>query len=469
MMSRLVVVSNRVPPLSSRATAGGLAIALRASLQECGGLWLGWSGRTSETSDGRAMITEDASYTLATIDLSRAELRGYYEHCANRALWPMLHGRLDLARFDDDSYAMYRDVNRKFAAALKPLLQDDDIVWVHDYHLFPLGAELRRLGVRTPLGFFLHVPFPPEQTLMALPWARQLAGQLCAYDLIGFQTAGCRGNLKDFLARQLSGSAAGDGVISVDGRIVRTGVFPIGIDTNSFSSLANSPATQNRTERLQSRFAQTQWIAGVDRLDYTKGIPQRFRAFEEMLAQNVELRGKTSLCQIAAPSRMDIAEYKAIQAETERLAGHTNGRFGDLDWTPIRYINRSLSHAQLAALYRTARVGLVTPLCDGMNLVAKEYVAAQDPSDPGVLVLSRFAGAASELTDALIVNPYDVAGMAAAIRTALYMPLEERQHRWRAMMLHLEVNDIHRWRTSFVDALRSTKTGAADAPAEHAA
>ncbi len=454
-MSRLVVVSNRVPSFSSESNAGGLAVALGAALEESGGLWFGWSGNVAEAAGSVATVVDGDAFALATVDLSRAELRGYYEEFANRALWPLFHGRLDLARFDHDSHAMYRQVNRRFADALHPLIETDDTVWVHDYHLIPLGAELRRLGVSGPLGFFLHIPFPTSQTLAALPWLSELVESLCSYDLIGFQTTKCLRNFRAVVTQQLGGSVADDGTVSIGGRSAKAGVFPVGIDTSAFKALAGSPATQRRVERLRQTVGDQDWIVGVDRLDYTKGLAERFRAFEALLERGAHLHGRVCLVQIAAPSREAIAEYQAIQGELESLVGKINGQFGRLNWTPLRYLNKCFNHTQLAALYRVCRVGLVTPLCDGMNLVAKEYMAAQDPKNPGVLVLSRFAGAAQELTDALLVNPYDASATAEAIERALEMPLAERRKRWESMMHRLETNDVHRWRHDFLEALES--------------
>ena len=454
-MPRLIIASNRVPAFSSESGAGGLAVALTGSLKETGGLWFGWSGCVADVPDTFPKVTKGEKFAVVTLDLSPAELRGYYEEFANRVLWPLFHGRLDLANFHHDSHATYRQVNRRFATALQPLIETDDTVWVHDYHLIPLGSMLRHLGVTASLGFFLHIPFPQSQPLAAIPWLRELVENMCTYDLIGFQTAECLQNFRDIVTRELGGSVAKDGTISIGGRSVKAGVFPVSIDTNAFKTLAASPAVQRRVKRFRHQVSEQDWIVGVDRLDYTKGLPERFLAFQALLEQAEHLHGRVSLVQIAAPSREEIAEYQDIRSESERLVGNINGQFERFDWTPLRYINRCFNHSQLAALYRFSSVGLITPLCDGMNLVAKEYVAAQDPEDPGVLVLSRFAGAAEELTDALLVNPYDTVAMAEALQRALEMPLAERRKRWEAMMRKLEANDVHRWRRTFLEALES--------------
>ena len=454
-MSRLVVVSNRVPSLADGHCRGGLAVALKAALEEDGGVWLGWSGRLVDNPATEPERLPLNGFGLATIDLSEAEFRGYYEQCANRCLWPLFHGRTDLAGHDRQGYGLYRKVNRRFAQALRSVLGDDDIVWVHDYHLIPLGTELRRLGVTAPLGFFLHTPFPSPDTLASLPWHRDMVEQLCAYDVVGLQTSESRENFQAAVERQ--SAAKGDSGRASYGRSMTAGHYPISIDTGHFAALAAAPETQRWCRRFKARMRHQSWAVGVERLDYTKGLAERFLAFEALLEQSPGLRGQLSLVQVAAPSRETVAEYQAMQHQLATLSGRINARLGSFDWTPIRYLNRSFDHTELAALYRVARMGVVTPLRDGMNLVAKEYVAAQDPDDPGVLVLSRFAGAAEELTDAVLVDPRDIMGMARALREALAMPLDERKARWGTLMRHLQRYDVHRWRRRFLDDLVSRR------------
>lgn len=453
-MSRLLIVSNRQPSFDSEGGAGGLAVALRAVLEDAGGLWLGWSGETVEVPADEPQRSVRDGIEILSLDLTEREKKGYYRDFANRTLWPLFHGRLDLTRFDHDAYAIYRAVNGRFADTLAALLREDDRIWVHDYHLIPLAGELRRRGVKAPIGFFLHIPFPQSRPLETLPWLMELLGDLCLYDLVGFQTEDCQQNFIDVLTREMEGRVDRERRVHYNGHTVRTGAFPISIDTAAFRRLSTSPVVQRREERLRRRMGPQEWIIGVERLDYSKGLPERFLAFERLLETDRSMRGRISLLQIAAPSREDVVEYKAIQQRLETLVGHINGRFGTEEWPPLRYINRSFSHAQVAALYRRCRIALVTPLCDGMNLVAKEYVAAQDADAPGVLILSRFAGAAEELTDALIVNPYDLDEVAAAIRQALYMPFDERQGRWSRMMALLETHDVHHWTASFLSALK---------------
>jgi trehalose 6-phosphate synthase len=451
-MKRLVVVSNRVPTVSpAMSEAGGLAVALKAALSESGGLWFGWSGKVVETPATQPTVTQRDGFSLATIDLTKDNFNGYYNGFANRTLWPLLHGRLDLTSFDSAFFLSYRQVNALFSSRLAPLITANDTIWVHDYHLFLLGEELRRSGIGNPLGFYLHIPFPPPDVMMALPWHRELANGLCAYDLVGFQTRRDLQNFCDFVQRELDGVIDGQGKVHVFGRTLSIGVFPVGIDADGFAAMAAEAQRGRRTGDGPGH----RTIIGVDRLDYTKGLVERFRAFEMLLEARPEHRGQVCLTQVAAPSREHIPEYLVIRAELEKIAGGINGRFAEFDWTPIRYINRSFRQEQLAGLYRASAVGLVTPLRDGMNLVAKEYVAAQDPDDPGVLVLSRFAGAAEQLLGALTVNPYDIRDVATALHTALRMPVAERRARWRSMMANLRRENITWWRDGFLRALAS--------------
>lgn len=455
-MARLIVVSNRVPSGGDGTCSGGLAVALESVFEECGGIWLGWSGKVVDEPGTRVTLCPRDTFQLETIDFSRQEYKGYYEQHANRCLWPLCHGRLDLMSFDHDNYDLYRQVNRRFADAVARSQGDDDMIWVHDYHLIPLGAELRRLGVTAPIGFFLHIPFPPPDVLSALPVHRELLEQLSAYDVLGFQTNGCLWNYSEAVERQ--GAIEGKPERALSAEVPTTaGSYPIGIDTRAFRGLATSAQVKGLCDRFAARTKGLQWVFGAERLDYTKGLSQRFLAFETLLDHWPALQGQLSLLQVAAPSRETVAEYRDMQFELEALSGRINARLNRVNWMPIHYLNRSLSQTHLAALYRISRIGLVTPLRDGMNLVAKEYIAAQDPEDPGVLVLSRFAGAAEELTNALLVNPYDTAGTARTIREALHMPLQERQQRWRKMMRHLERYDVHRWCQAFLRSLAATR------------
>ncbi|HEU0305660.1 MAG TPA: alpha,alpha-trehalose-phosphate synthase (UDP-forming) [Lysobacter sp.] len=454
-MSRLVMVSNRIA-MPGEARAGGLAIALRAAMEETGGLWFGWSGHVAEES-GRMREVDAGNVRYVTVDLSEQDRDDYYNGFANRTLWPLLHFRMDLVDYSREMYAGYQRVNALFAERLAPLLQDDDVVWIHDYHLIPLARQLRERGARCRLGFFLHVPMPSSDLLAALPDHRRLFEGLSAYDLVGFQTERDLERFQDYVRLFGRGRVVEHGVLETgEGRRLRAGAFPISIDTARISELAAKSVGKASVKRLAASLSNRSLAIGVDRLDYSKGLPERFRAFERYLQRHPQQRGRMTYLQIAPVSRGEVPNYQSLRQELEGLAGHINGTHADADWTPVRYVNRNYPHASLTGFLRLARVALVTPLRDGMNLVAKEFVAAQDPEDPGVLVLSSFAGAARELTQALLVNPYDLDGVADAIATALAMPLEERHERWQAMMEHLRRHDITSWRQHFLATLRAS-------------
>jgi len=453
-MSRLVMVSNRVA-LPGESRAGGLAIALKAAMEESGGLWFGWSGRIAAES-GHMHEIDAGNVRYITVDLSEQDRDDYYNGFANRTLWPLLHFRMDLVDYSREMYAGYLRVNALFAERLAPLLDEDDVVWVHDYHLIPLAQLLRERGARCRLGFFLHVPMPSSDLLAALPDHSRLFEGLSAYDLVGFQTERDLERFQDYVRLFGRGRVVEHGVLeTAGGRQLRAGAFPISIDTNQISALAAKAVGKASVKRLAASMSGRSLAIGVDRLDYSKGLPERFRAFERYLQRHPEQRGRLTYLQIAPVSRDTLPEYRTLRRELEQLAGHINGTRADADWTPVRYVNRNYPHASLTGFLRLARVALVTPLRDGMNLVAKEFVAAQDAEDPGVLVLSSFAGAARELTQALLVNPYDLDGVADAIAIAVAMPLEERRERWQAMMRRLRHHDITAWRQHFLATLRA--------------
>ena len=454
-MSRLVMVSNRVA-LPGESRAGGLAIALKSAIEEAGGIWFGWSGHLSDES-GRMHEQQAGNIRYVTLDLSEQDRDEYYNGFANRTLWPLLHFRVDLVDYTRETYAGYRRVNSLFADRLAPVLEDDDIVWVHDYHLIPLAQMLRERGARCRLGFFLHVPMPSSDLLAALPEHRKLFESLSAYDLVGFQTERDLERFQDYVRLFGRGRMVEHGVLeTVGGRRLRAGAFPISIDTAHISELAVQSVGKASVKRLAASLSGRALAIGADRLDYSKGLPERFRAFERYLQRHPDQRGRLTYLQIAPVSRGGVPEYRSLREELEQLAGHINGTHADADWTPVRYVNRNYPHATLTGFYRMARVALVTPLRDGMNLVAKEFVAAQDAEDPGVLVLSSFAGAARELEHALLVNPYDLDGVADAIAAAMNMSLEERRERWEAMMVRLRQHDITAWRQHFLATLRAS-------------
>ena len=464
-MSRLVVVSNRVT-LPHEHRAGGLAVAMRAALREGGGLWFGWSGKRVREASGQLHAQQDGNTRYVTMDLSYEDFDAYYNGFANRTLWPLLHFRLDLVDYRRDTWDGYRRVNALFAQALAKQLRPDDVVWVHDYHMIPLGQQLRALGIGNRIGFFLHVPMPSSDLLAALPNHEALFAALSSYDLVGFQTARDLDRFQSYVRLYGGGRTLPDGRMQTsDGRRFRAGAFPISIDTQLIAKQAAAAVTRASVQRLRTSLAGRALAIGVDRLDYSKGLPDRFRAFERYLERYPEQHGQVTFLQLAPVSRSEVPEYQALRRELEGLAGHINGRHAAPEWTPVRYVNRDFSHGVLTGFYRMANMALVTPLRDGMNLVAKEYVASQDAEDPGVLVLSRFAGAAAELREALLVNPYDVDGVADAIAQAHAMPLAERRERWRAMLQTLRVHDITAWRHNYLAALAGEGTAAKPTPA----
>ncbi len=454
-MAKLVVVSNRVaiPQKNAGLRAGGLEVAVNAAFKDKTGIWFGWSGKiTTQTKIAARTIVQD-NVTYITVDLSKDDYQEYYNGFANRVLWPILHYRVDLAEFSHRDLSGYLRVNDHFAHELHNVLAPDDIVWVHDYHLIPLAKALRERGHQNRIGFFLHIPCPPPEMLIALPHHERLIPSLAEYDLVGFQTGDDAFNFSRYLSREC-GLHSRDFNFIVGRRTMRVDVFPVGIETAAFARLAQRSQRTPLVQKVLASLAGRALIIGVDRLDYSKGMLHRLAAFEVFLQTRSEWRGKVTYLQIAPKSRSEIPEYADIAQGIGAAAGRINGAYGEADWTPIRYVNRAYSRATLGGLYRAARVGLVTPLRDGMNLVAKEYVAAQDPDDPGVLILSLFAGAAHECKEALLVNPYDPDSVAGAIGQALVMPLAERRARHKAMFDVLSRNDIQAWADSFLAALQ---------------
>jgi trehalose 6-phosphate synthase len=453
-MNRLVVVSNRVPLPSSGHKTGGLAVALDGLMEKRGGLWFGWSGRISAGPTAVLAHVESAgAVDYATIDLTQEENDRYYNNFSNGVLWPLLHTMPELMKFDRRDALVYREVNTRIAASLQPLLRPNDLIWVHDYHLLPLPAALRARGVKNPIGFFLHVPFASPDVLGVAPEVSSLVRDVLAADLIGFQTDNDLANFAA-AAQALTGAVrVSTTVLLIGGRRIKLGVFPVEIEPHSFAHMAAEMERSELCERLRRSLQGQRLILGVDRLDPTKGLVQRLGGYRRLLEKRDDLRRQVTFLQIAAVSRKDVGSYQTLRAALDCGAGSLNADLGEPDWTPLRLIAKATLRPAVAGYMRLARVGLVTPLRDGMNLVAKEYVAAQDPDDPGVLVLSRFAGAARQLEAALLVNPHDADGMADAIEAALRMDLAERQARWRALWSAIENRSPVVWGRSFVASL----------------
>jgi trehalose 6-phosphate synthase len=457
-MSRLVCVSNRlVVPKRAGASAGGLAVGVLAAMKARGGLWFGWSGElTADDEPAPAALAIRDGVTYATVDLTHEDHALYYVGFANGVLWPTFHYFLNDLRYSEPEYAAYQRVNALFAGRLLPLLETDDTLWVHDYHLIPLAQRLREAGARQPTGFFLHIPFPYVEVLRALPVYAELIRDLAAYDLVGFQTDADLAAFRSAIEHLYGPDAwLGDGRVRIGERTMRAGVFPIGVDVDALQRLATDAQQHDEVRRMVASVEGRRLLIGVDRLDYSKGLVERFQAYEQLLETHPENVGRMTLLQIAPLSRTDVQAYARIRRNLEQSSGRTNGRFGQADWTPIRYLNRNYPQPVLMGFLRAAHVGLVTPVRDGMNLVAKEFVASQDPDDPGVLVLSTLAGAARELASAILVNPYDARALAHAMQAAVHMPLTERRDRHLALLEVLRQNDIHAWHRRFLETLES--------------
>lgn len=457
MVGRLIIASNRTAS-PGEPKVGGLAVAIWEALKERGGgVWFGWSGETLERETRGVRLFAEDNVDFALADLTDAEYEGYYLGYANRALWPVFHYRVDLAHFDEHEFATYEEVNRRFGRLLAQFTRPDDTVWIHDYHFLLMGQEMRQSGWEGPMGFFLHIPFPAPEIFTSLPQHHRIARSLCAFDLIGFQTDRDRANFERYLTEIGKATVLPDGRIRAFDRTFRTKAFPIGIDPDEIVELSDSEEGREAATRLGRIIDQRALVLGVDRMDYSKGLPQRMEAFGRMLDDHEHTRGRVSFLQVAPPSRSDVDAYQELRAELDQLSGRINGEYGDLDWVPIRYLARGYPRSMLAGIYRLSRVGLVTPLYDGMNLVAKEFVAAQNPEDPGVLVLSEFAGAAEQLEGALLVNPHDIGATADAIYQGINMPLEERINRWQTMDKGVREQSIAWWRKSFLEDLEKIR------------
>jgi trehalose 6-phosphate synthase len=453
-LARIFIISNRVAIPKGGIHPGGLEVVLKATLRNHPCVWLGWSGEVNARPRTKTIQHGDNSYIVT--DLKPEDFDEYYNGFANRVLWPIFHYRLDLAEFSRRDLSGYMRVNEHFADELVKVLRPDDIVWVHDYHLIPLAKALRARNLENRIGFFLHIPLPPPEILTAMPNHDTLIPALGAYDLVGFQTDGDGANFARYLAKELGTPSHMSLKLGSGDRAMRIGTFPVGIETRDFTRLARRASKTSFVKQVIESVPGT-LIIGVDRMDYSKGITPKLEAYDRFLAAHPEWHGKITYLQITPKSRSAIKEYSEMEAAVNSAAGRINGAYGQANWLPMRYVNRPYSRTALAGLYAAARVGLVTPMRDGMNLVAKEYVAAQDPQDPGVLILSRFAGAADEFRAALLVNPYDPDAVGAAIARAVEMPLDERRKRHEELYAALLQNDISLWGDRFLKALIGRK------------
>ncbi len=469
---RLLVVSNRLPVILEKTSAGwalrggsgGLVSALAPVLSHRGGLWVGWPGLALEAGgDWEGVLANgfrERGYELVPVLLSEEEVKGFYDGFSNAVLWPLFHDQTGTCNFEPSFWYSYLDVNRRFARAVLDHCRKDDFVWVQDYQLIHVAELLRLEAPDRNVGFFLHIPFPPLDVFLRLPWRAQILGALLAYDLLGFQTPRDRRNFLTCLEHLLPEAEIAHGEpiahVRVGDRTVKVGAFPIGIDYGSFAETARSPEVEARMGELARAIGPFAIILGVDRLDYTKGIPERLSAFRNALSRFPELREKVVLFQMTIPSREGVPEYQALKAQVERLVGEINGEYSTAGWVPVHYHYRSLPRRDLISLYRLARIGLVTPLKDGMNLVAKELCACQIEGT-GVLVLSEFAGAAAQLQrGALLVNPHDVEGTAEALRQAFEMDEEERRRRMAQIQELLQKQDIFWWVDYYLRAALGT-------------
>ncbi len=464
-MPRLVVISNRVAVPKARGVPGaqgGLAGALNASLKSNGGIWFGWSGQEAEHFTGSInYVRSDEGVTTATIDLEHQDVEEYYNGYANSTLWPLLHYRIDLTKYEREFAKGYERVNERFAQSVLPLVEPDDQVWVHDYHLLPLGERLRSHGLNNKIGFFLHTPWPPTNLFVSLPYHERLVRSMLHYDLLGFQCDAWLDSFLHYCWKELGATVDYDtGAITFEGRTTIARAYPIGIDFEFFTAKGNTGEARQAQQRLLSSTRHRAAMIGVDRLDYSKGLPERMEGIARFFDRYPEKARDLVFIQIAPPSREDIGSYQDIRATLEQKAGQINGARSDVDVVPIRYVNRGYSQEELYGFYRGSRIGLVTPLRDGMNLVAKEYVAAQDPDDPGVLILSRFAGAAQQLDcdgeGALLINPHSADDISHNIHIALEMPLAERKARFDKMITSVREENVQRWAENFIGDLAST-------------
>jgi len=470
---RLIVVSNRLPvEIKNRAggarlsrSAGGLATALDSIWRYSHGVWVGWAG-AADTANANALLEKAArgrSYSFKPVTLSRDEIAKFYSGFANEIIWPLFHDMPSRCNFDPEYWEVYQRVNRRFAQSAVEVTNGKDVIWAHDYHLMLMARYLREAGCATPAGFFLHIPFPAPDIFEKLPWRKTILRALLQYDMLGFQTDRDRWNFVSCLERIVPEAEAlredPFNVVALDGRRTRVGTFPISIAFEEFANHAASRDVETASNQFRHELAHKFLVLGVDRLDYTKGIPERLRAFRILLRRYPELRHRVTLLQVVVPSREEIPNYKDLRREVELLVSQINGEFTEGGWVPIHYMHRNLTRKQLLTYYRAADIAIITSLKDGMNLVAKEFCAAQ-VDECGVVVISEFAGAAAELQHgALVVNPNDLAGIAEAIYRACVMPVEEKRSRMRLLREVVRTYSVQNWAEAFLNAATTTRPG----------
>jgi alpha,alpha-trehalose-phosphate synthase [UDP-forming] len=467
---RVINVSNRLPILIRKhaggarveRSSGGLATALEAGWRDRPGVWIGWAGSTPNQHVEPLLVkaSRNRSYTLRAVALTEEEIAKFYSGFANEIIWPLFHDMPSRCNFDPEYWEMYQRVNRKFAKLTAETAAEDDFVWVHDYHLMLTAEAMRNAGVRAPMGFFLHIPFPGLDVFEKLPWKYPILKALLEFDVIGFQSDHDRTNFTTCLERLLPEAVIHRGhphlQIRLGARRTVVGTFPIGVDFEEFARQAARPEIEAHSAEIRRRLSGDVLVLGVDRLDYTKGIPERLKSFRLLLRRFPEQRGHITLVQVVVPSREEIPNYKHLRREVELLVSQINGEFTEPGWVPVHYIHRNLGREELLAYYRAADIGLVTPLKDGMNLVAKEFCAAQI-DERGVLIVSEFAGAGPELrSGAILVNPNDFAEVAEAVHDAAHMPVEEKRRRMRLLRDIVKDHSVQRWIRSFLQAIPAT-------------
>ncbi len=462
---KLIIASNRLPFVLERdgdswkliPGSGGLVTAMAPVLRDRGGTWIGWPGIAGKVdiSDHLASASTSAGFDMKPVYLEEEDVKQYYIGLSNEVLWPLFHDLQSYCNFNPSYWQAYIDINARFARVISENAGPEDFIWVHDYHLLATASELKKLGMQTSIAFFLHIPFPPLDIFAKLPWRTEILHSMLAYDIVGFQTLRDRRNFLQCLRTFVDDiSIEGKGQVLTarsGGRSIRIGYFPISIDYDEFSHMAESREVADAAWYIHEDIPKGKIVLGVDRLDYTKGIPYRFRAFEKFLEEHPDLHRKITLVQVVVPSRRNIPVYEDLKIEIERMVGEINGRFTRSGWVPIHYIFRSLSRPELLGYYRTAEIALITPLKDGMNLVAKEYCAS-NIEQSGVLILSEFAGAAPQMKKgAILVNPYSIEEVSKAIFDAWRMDLRERRMRMKKLQGSVAKNDIYWWVNSFLN------------------